>query len=105
MRKERILPVASWACQYASTVTPRSPSPTVEYARSLVLVPEARRPIVNVQPGANMAETGLNLVWGVNFPTASAALHRERRLQKQPFCHIGVTHTRLVEPPDRPSRN
>jgi len=30
--------------------------PTGEYARNPALVPVARQPIVNVQPGANMAE-------------------------------------------------
>jgi hypothetical protein len=53
--------------------------------------------IVNVRPGVNVAEAGLNLAYGADF---FASHGRPSRLEfattGQPFCRIGVTESRLV---------
>ena len=61
------------------------------------MVPVACQRIVNVQPGANKAEAGLNPARRADFFASDGRAARlEFAATGQPFCCIGVTQSRLV---------
>jgi hypothetical protein len=53
--------------------------------------------IVNVRPGVNVAEAGLNLARRADFfASGGLAFRLEFATAGQPFCRIGVTESRPV---------